>query len=403
MNEPSSCSESSDDETTNEGPVSASLLLWEAYRSFVHRHRVSLELLDAGISRILFWSPTSGEQQKRREVFYGILSLHRLAMDTALQQQQDDAQQEDFGTTVKPNQTTTRQEDSVLPSPTAIRVSLTIIQCLLPSILELASSDDETTKSNRQARVRLQIERVKFALRLTLLGSYWKQLLPDQTQERDMQASSWNTKPMSIGILTDGGLFHGAITSTAAENIPTVQQEDMEWEKLHYVGKRTGRKVTRRTMQGGDSLYTSSSLSSQSLSLALLSPQIHNNLRLVSVILGELLYAYRPLFWASAETVSDPASYRSWLLSMVMDVVSLRMAASQSSVANQATQQELRRRKMRLLLYLLRGPFWNDATGPATDRVEAVLDKVPLLGRLVSTYLRDWLWYMKHPYVSEEG
>ena len=129
----------------------------------------------------------------------------------------------------------------------------------------------------------------------------------------------------------------------------------------------------------------------------------NRNLQSIMVMAGELLYAYRPLYWAGAET-SGPASYRSWIISIVMDMVSLHFCrANHSTSVNPATQTEMSRRKMRLLLYLLRSPVWDRWSEPASDRVEGILEKVPVLGRLASTYLRDYLWYMKHPYESEQG
>jgi Peroxisomal membrane protein (Pex16) len=389
-------------------------VIWESYRSFVRQNRTSLELLDAGLSRILFWTPNGDKNggERHRQVFYGILSLHRLAMDAALQQQQQQQQQQqedDYGTTVRPNPADIMDQGSKFPlglSPTAMRMALTVLQSLLPSILELSSQS-----SSQAARARLHIERAKFALRLALLGSYWKRLRDSQNGQRkllvDARAAEYQPQqpspPLSIGLLTEGGFFHATRPS-----VPTLQQEHWEWEKRSYVGRRTGRKVTKRTMQGGDSLYSPQQQQQQQqqqmpfahrISTAL---QNNNNLHVFSVMLGELLYAYRPLYWAATEATGQ-ASYRSWALAIIMDLVSLQMCQRTTETHNAATRAELKRRKMRLLLYLLREPLWDNVTGPSSERVGDALDKVPLLGRLVSTYFRDWLWYMKHPYVSEEG
>jgi Peroxisomal membrane protein (Pex16) len=431
--------------------------IWDAYRSFVRDNRTLLELLDAGLSRILFWTPTNEnmnkngqEDRQHREIFYGILSLHRLAMDTALQhqeqQQQDDTARDDYGTTVRPNPADNGiQNNSYLPlgfSPTTLRMALTILQSLLPTILELSSSfsssspshnnsKNNTSQRHQRARVRLYIERVKFAIRLTLLASYWKRLWRDhsQQQERDkfvavarqrnseyQPLQQYLTPPLSIGLLTNGGLFHGSIRppTNYCVVVPTLQQEHWEWQKHSYVGRRTGRKVTRRTIQGGDSLYSSSAQQQQQMSwIQRISSLLHNDnyndnnnshLHALSVVMGELMYAYRPLYWAATEAATEQASYRSWTLSVAMDLVSLQLLClRRNSSNNGATQMELKRRKMRLLLYLLRAPIWDNITGPLSERVGDIFDKVPVLGRLMSTYLRDWLCYMKHPYVSEEG
>jgi hypothetical protein len=375
-------------------------------------NRTSLELLDAGLSRILFWTPNcENGGDRHRQVFYGILTLHRLAMDTALQQHHHQQQQEDnYGTAVRPNPATSMDHGSKFPiglSPTAMRMALTVLQSLLPSILELSSQKSHENNNNSQAAcARLHIERVKFALRLALLGSYWKRLMRDSQNHLKLvhvrvaeHQPRQPPPPLSIGILTEGGLFRGI-----RHSLPTLQQEHWEWKKRSYVGRRTGRKVTKRTMQGGDSLYSPHQQQhkiiplAQRISSAL---QNNNNLHALSVMLGELLYAYRPLYWAAKEATGR-ASYRSWALAIFMDLLSLQLC-QRTTPNNAATQAELKRRRIRLVLYLLREPMWDNVTSPSSERVGDVLDKVPLLGRLVSTYLRDWLWYMKHPYGSEEG
>ena len=48
-------------------------------------------------------------------------------------------------------------------------------------------------------------------------------------------------------------------------------------------------------------------------------------------------------------------------------------------------QEELRNRKMRLLLYALRSPIWSEATAPLLDGVSRhVLQRIPLIGSLMT-------------------
>ena len=225
--------------------------LWDHYRSFVQRHHVWLELLEAGLSRILFWTPSTSSSsaddnghhhRQRREVLCGLLSLHSLAMDTALQQLDTQQQQggdgagglpRDFGATVRPNPESPslgKDDDFLLLggriSPTSLRIALTAVQSLVPCLLELASSSSSSSrvittrkeKEERQARMRLSIERVKFALRVVLLGSYWKRLLQQQHTKwqsfvvpsgRKSANETILSPPLTIGLLAEGSLFHG--------------------------------------------------------------------------------------------------------------------------------------------------------------------------------------------------
>ena len=438
-------------------PTTSTTSLWNSYGAFVHRHQVPLELLDAGLSRILFWAPTVGNsvadrRHRQREVLYGILSLHRLAMDTALQQQQQRQLQlhtsknshgqqpgglpVDYGMSVRPNNDVDDDTDTCDPlqagiSPTTIRIAITVVQSLLPSILEVSQSSSLSEQQNnlRRGRTRLYLERIKLALRLYLLGSYWKRLLVQHQNKRKLLLQQGEPEhlipPLSVGIMTDAGLFHGIDYATnsndgngngngGSDYAPTMAQEDSLWRRRKYVGRRTGRTVLRRNLKGKEPsiLPAGGSQPSPTITSSTFASRImsgyqsnsHYNLQSFSVVVGELFNAYRPLYWAGVEASGATPSYRSWMISIIMDLVSLQCCrANHSTSVNPATKTELSRRRMRLLLYLLRSPVWDRWTEPASDRVEGALEKVPLLGRLASTYLRDYLWYMKHPYESEKG
>ena len=63
-----------------------------SYRDFVRKNQMTLELCDEAVSRILFWAPHATDEEevyssadRIREVLYGFLSLHRMAMDLAFQ------------------------------------------------------------------------------------------------------------------------------------------------------------------------------------------------------------------------------------------------------------------------------------------------------------------------------
>ena len=448
--------------TTHASMSPTTTSLWNSYGAFVHRHQVPLELLDAGLSRILFWAPTVGNnsvadrQHRQREVLYGILSLHRLAMDTALQQQQQrqlqlhtrtrndgsrnsSCQQPgglpiDYGMSVRPNDTTVEDDTDISDplqagiSPTTIRIAITVVQSLLPSILEVSQSSSLSEQQNRlrRGRARLNLERIKLVLRLYLLGSYWKRLLVQHQLKRkrllEQGEPEHSIPPLSVGIMTEAGLFHGIDYTTnsnhakgngngGSDYAPTTAQEDSLWRRRKYVGRRTGRTVLRPSLKGKEPSILptddgSSSTSTNTFASRIMSAYQNNNhnLQSFSVVIGELLNAYRPLYWAEVEASGATASYRSWMISIIMDLVTLQMCrANHSTSVNPATQTEMSRRRMRLLLYLLRSPVWDRWTEPASDRVEGALEKVPVLGRLTSTHLRNYLWFMKHPYESEKG
>lgn len=162
--------------------------------------------------------------------------------------------------------------------------------------------------------------------------------------------------------------------------------------RRNYVGRRTGLKITKQSDESKPQSTTS------------------------HLILGELLYILRPLYWASAEaqhyhavdhddsSLSPSLSLlKAWVTTLGMDLASLNLLSRQRKNGNRWSQEEWNRRRMKLFLYLLRSPIWSRGTSPAMERTSSIVQRIPLLGNLVDACLWDWIMYWKHPYVSEEG
>jgi Peroxisomal membrane protein (Pex16) len=513
----------------NETESSPIFLLWQAYKEWVYQHETKLHWMDEIVSRLLWWLPVTGggavvacsgagtsadslssEQQQQqhrrwpREVIWGFLQLHRLFVDLALEEK--DQQHYHNGTTLRlfqHDEDAADDEDvdddddvTTMRSQHRIRVGLDIIQSLWPVALELAAATAPTINCNnnnnnnslnsnstrlttlrRQAAVALVLERVRFVLKLHFLVRYWKQWYNKQQQRlrQQQQPTSSNKMPHIVmpGIMQMGGLLTTAAAASASSSslatAPTLEQEKARLERANYVGRRTGRRVagTPPPSASSSSSPTTSALTFggwrriiKSFLLVLSNLNSNNNnyptgIMLARLVVGEFLYIFRPLFWAQAQwdgynheyatrqmavvtasaaaRVNNPIllvddvtaarggggsngdslqswQWKAWLISLGMDVMSLMglsslatapptIAVSRSS-NNPATAQEWKRRRLRLLLYLLRSPVWEAYTERRiTDRVSRHL---PLVGNLLATYLQDWLYYWK-VYRAEEG
>jgi hypothetical protein len=337
---------------------------WQLYRQLVRRYRIPLEFADEAIERLLFWIPhhdTNGPQW--REILFGILSLNRLSMHCS----QEPVLENSFGTSIQ------TLEDPVIPA-TVVRISLSVIHCLMPSLLEIIPMDSLRTR--RQTVLRKRLEQLKFALRLYLLISYWKQYRNSAKQT--------SSNGESIGILRGGGMFdlgHGPGLS--------MQEAYGLNRRQNYIGRRTGLTVVNSR------------------------PSTKGKGRLFRSILGELLHILRPLYWASAEAHHHQtlhgngkrtvALLKSWVLTLVVDLTSLQLLVDQRYSGNKWAIEEWNRRKNRLLVYLLRTPIWSSLTSPVLEQCSAVWKKLPLLGQLIDVCLWDWVLYWKLPYVAEEG
>ena len=323
-------------------------LLWNKYRRFVREHAVLIDTIDSALAQLLFLMPQQQENRRNssssHEVIYGLMALNRMAVDMA----QQEHIQNSYGTSIG-------IRPAAFPA-TSMRILLTVTQSLLPTFLELFSNNNSTT------RVRLLLERIKFFVRFSLLSSYWYQLWKEN-------------KADAAGLLTQGGMYY---PHEEEEQPCSVEEYRSKHIRRQYVGRRTGRRITAA---GGGAASASGSF--------------------WALILGELLYIYRPLYWARTEHLQYRPLMRHWMTAAGMDVMSYYLLLQHQ---NKNSREELRRRKMKLLLYLLRSPVWDRYTQRGVAGcVSRNLQNVPLLGRLADTYLWNWLLYWKHPFVSEEG
>lgn len=361
--------------SSNEGDHRA-LSLWQAYSRLVERYLVLLEFTDDAISRLLFFSPLSSKEQgasRWREVIWGLLQLHRLTIDMALRQRRHlPIEINDFGTTIS-------IQNSEVPSK-SVRIALTVLQGLGPTLQEImrATTRSDVILRRRQLQTKSMIERLRFILRLYLLTNYWKEFWRERSSFRK---KGWKT--LLPGLLMQGGMF--PIHSFP----PTILQEKARIEREHYVGRRSGRMLRESRCQGP-------------LTHGWFSSSVQQTSQL---LLGEILYIIRPMYQAEAELRNDgkPSKLlRSWVNCLVMDTIALWNLRSATREGNHSTKGEWKRRRLRLLLYMLRAPIWEEVTQPTVARMGKLLDRMPIFGRLVSNYVWEWLFYWRL-YRAEEG
>lgn len=176
----------------------------------------------------------------------------------------------------------------------------------------------------------------------------------------------------------------------------------------------------------------------------------------MKMMLGELLYVIRP--WIQAEmhqriysktasgAITSSSSNRSdttsgnysprkqllvtWLLSLGMDLTSLKLLQNErnttstntnstrnifrrdhnydhsnhGSSINEVEVLEMKRRKMRLMLYLLRCPIYDTYTRPSIETMTSIIETcIPYLGKMfITNSIWDLIYYWKY-YRLEEG
>mmetsp|Transcript_64258 Transcript_64258/g.73994 ORF Transcript_64258/g.73994 Transcript_64258/m.73994 type:complete len:546 (-) Transcript_64258:78-1715(-) len=509
------------------------------YINFAKKYQLQIDVIDDTISKILFWFPHQSQSYRYdgnsnddddgvegnsfsdigsgsiscsdinnsegtitkidawREVCYGILSLHRLMMYLALEENGNDNDNDnnnEYGTSVQ------TKYPSII-SAKGIRICLTVVHSIVPSLLSVITSTCTSTQSRSRStyfttanKVRLILEQIKFLLRLYLLVPYWNQQLqqqkPQQHQVNRTNGTSSNNKNENndeyeyeneiddtnlittnhdcVGVLMDGGMYR--IDRQCKKGIPWDQYKATD-RRRNYIGKRTGWKVIGSTTNNNNSYnykQIDNNIGNRYNNIRMI---INNNNDNIRTILGDLLYTFRPLLWAWFESRQQQQQYidnynekktnhpqqqhrssttsssspsllqrtsgiislfsnyyntnnsnkillRGWILCLGLDLLSIRLLErnnddnnnnnNNNRYRNIRTEEEVQRRKLRLLLYALRSPVWSTITVPIllNDVLSRrILQKIPLLGlrNFIEIYIWDWILYYKHPFISEEG
>lgn len=343
--------------------------LWNRYRSWASTHHTTLHLVDETVSRLLFWTSRSS---RWREIMWGLLELHRVLLDQATTTTATIAPHDRFGTTVFSVSSLSNTSSS---SVGTWRLCLTLLQSLWPIVQELvcSSRSDVTTTQYRQAQIRKYLERMRLILRLSILFHYWRQLSNGDDDNN-------NIVP---GLLCHGGLYH--YHPALSYSVP---QEARRLELLQYVGRRTGRRLT---------VGNNHATATTTLNL----PRLQTRVKL-----GEILYIIRPWLQAELEAIvglETSQRWTSWLLCLGLDSLSLWCLKHPSvTVGNAGSAQEWKRRRVRLLLYLLRAPVWTNYSEPTLQRISGIIVRIPLFGGLLNNYVWDWIYYWKL-YRADEG
>jgi len=111
------------------------------------------------------------------------------------------------------------------------------------------------------------------------------------------------------------------------------------------------------------------------------------------------------------------AQFKAWLVSLMIDVLSHKMTTMSMSIKSlrssstkdmediscYATKTELRRRKLRWALYLLRAPIWSLFTRKVTNSISRVVSVfLPIMGVPIAAYTTDLLEYWQKWHFSLE-
>lgn len=280
--------------------------------------------------------------------------------------------------------TSAKRRDMVLP------VILSGVECI-ELVLEQTSVSSFSSirgynKRHRQRQRRvLIIEGVKAGVRLAMLCRYiYKETSKDGT-------NCWNFNSI---MLKDGGTFdpysflcgqnHQRRQRHVSFPTPHARPKRMEY----YTGKRTEKPIK------------------------FFENDVQSVASKTNFIVGELLHIVRPVYGAMLEMKhlkqNAPQIKRlySWILCVAVDIASHRLSRQvlkEGGFSTIGIKEELRRRKLRWMLYLLRAPIWATITEPSVDVLSRTLGiVVPFLGPWAAEYVTSILMYIqRHHFLLE--
>ncbi|XP_076180564.1 peroxisomal biogenesis factor 16 [Ptiloglossa arizonensis] len=117
-------------------------------------------------------------------------------------------------------------------------------------------------------------------------------------------------------------------------------------------------------------------------------------------ILAESLYIMKPLFHLGCISVTGEKQWLPWVLSFVIDLVSLKMFNNEEKTVSfsKEDEDELNRRRLALLLYVLKSPFYDKCSRLRIyAALTALSTKVPF-AKLVAEPMKQYLPYWQSTY-----
>ncbi|KAJ7962281.1 Peroxisomal membrane protein PEX16 [Quillaja saponaria] len=111
-------------------------------------------------------------------------------------------------------------------------------------------------------------------------------------------------------------------------------------------------------------------------------------------MIGEVLFISRPLIYVLLIQKYGTRSWTPWFLSLAMDFIGMGILSNvTTSVAggnkkyfhiSSSEKDEVKRRRLLFVLYLMRDPFFNKYTRQRLEKTEKVLEPVPIVGFLTA-------------------
>ncbi|XP_071452657.1 peroxisomal membrane protein PEX16 [Hetaerina americana] len=200
--------------------------------------------------------------------------------------------------------------------------------------------------------------------------------------------------------------FHYKEKITTAPSVPPLHRTEFVQKQVSELSRSIA-STSAFSLKSGRVIRTVSSappLNARSWSPPLLPPnnnveqfrQATSNIPMpTSVKVAEVMYLMKPLCYLGALFAYKDKPWRPWLLSLGLDLMSLKLNHSvRPSSMSPEEQKELSRRSIALVLYLLRSPYYEKVSAkPLHAVLNAMSNNLPLVGHICRPlihYLPEW-------------
>ncbi|KAJ8683452.1 hypothetical protein QAD02_019244 [Eretmocerus hayati] len=269
----------------------------------------------------------------------------------------------------------------------------------LPNLMVLFN--DQIIRASRNTEVKLPSLQSKIKVWLTIID-YTEALLEVSAKKVWGEAGRWFiiTLIQLLKVVMRLVLvyrFKERMTQTPA--IPPLNREklnesvinDLQHPREAFSLRRSGKVIrTVRSSSSHPRTWTPPSSSS-------VPPEIGNAVPVESLkkslLIAETLHIIKPLLHLGCLSVSGPKNWNPWLLSFIIDLTSLKIFSQEPTLLKEE-REELCRRRIGLLLYLLRSPFYDNCSRTRIFlMLEAISKTVPfarLIAEPIARYLPHW-------------
>ncbi|XP_037933619.1 peroxisomal membrane protein PEX16-like [Teleopsis dalmanni] len=161
--------------------------------------------------------------------------------------------------------------------------------------------------------------------------------------------------------------------------------------------KRSGRVI--RKVEGAPPLqYRSLSVLKEEKALNECRTIDFNTDKSQALLKAEYLYIAKPLIHLAAIGVFGEKRWKQYTVSLLLDLLSIRLYYKNRELMNKEQKLELSRRSVNLLLYLARSPFYERYTQRRIERVlDFVANNIPLV-RMIASPLKEYIPHWQDTY-----